>query len=460
MLASLVTRKNASTLPLLPMDEAAFQAWSRRQSKARRAWLDRSEFAPRGNRVLLVPGPKGPSLALLGTSEKGPWPYAGAAQRLPPGRYRLDGTRSEEDATDAATGWALAHYRFDRYQTGAAKKPRELIWPKGADRAEVRRRVESTGWVRDLINTPAEDLGPAELTEEAKRLAARYGAKARVVSKKRLRDGFPMVHAVGRGSEREPRLIDLTWGAPGAPTLTLVGKGVCFDSGGLDLKSSGGMLRMKKDMGGAALVLGLALRIMDAGLPVRLRVLVPTVENMPGPGAFRPLDVLTSRSGKTVEVSNTDAEGRLILADALCLADEEAPGLIIDCATLTGSARMAVGPEITPFFTRDRALADAFAGSARRVRDPVWRLPLHGGYRRHLDSRVADLKNAASTSMAGSITAALFLREFVGRDTPWLHLDVFGWNDYARPGRPIGGEGNGLDALWAFVKARYGASES
>jgi leucyl aminopeptidase len=254
--------------------------------------------------------------------------------------------------------------------------------------------------------------------------------------------------------------VDLRWGDAAHPKLTLVGKGVCFDSGGLDLKNAAGMLRMKKDMGGAAIVLGLAKLVMDAALPVRLRVLVPAVENLPGPGAYRPLDVLQTRKGLTVEVSNTDAEGRLILADALAEADREGPELLIDVATLTGSARLALGTEITPFFSTDRGLADALARAARRTHDPVWRLPLHRPYRRHLDSRVADLKNAPSTSLAGSITAALFLREFVDAAERWLHLDVFGWVDSAKPGRPIGGEATGMRAVWAMLKDRYaGASE-
>jgi len=332
----------------------------------------------------------------------------------------------------------------------------ETTVPAGADRAEARRVIEAVGMVRDLVNTPASDLGPEELCEAGRALGERYGAKSRVVTGARLAREYPAIATVGRGSARAPRLFDLTWGSAKNPRLTLVGKGVCFDSGGLDLKNAAGMLRMKKDMGGAAHALALAGMVMDAGLPVRLRVLVPAVENMPGPNAYRPLDVIRMRKGVTVEVTNTDAEGRLVLADALTEADREKPDLLIDLATLTGAARLALGTELTPFFSSQKKLADDFARHARAVRDPVWRLPLHRGYRRHLESKVADLKNAASIQFAGAITAALFLREFVSESASWLHLDLFGWNDHARPGRPIGADATGLRALWALIQERYG----
>jgi leucyl aminopeptidase len=317
--------------------------------------------------------------------------------------------------------------------------------------------IEAVGMVRDLINAPAQDLGPSELTDAAIALAKEFDARSRVVSGRSLADGYPAIFAVGRGSARAPRLIDLHWGSPRAPKVTLVGKGVCFDSGGLDLKNAAGMLRMKKDMAGAAIVLGLARMIMDAELPIRLRVLIPAVENLPGPDAYRPLDVIRTRKGLTVEISNTDAEGRLILADALAEADREKPDLLVDVATLTGAARLALGTELTPFFSSDRKLAEDLLRVGRDVRDPFWRLPLHRGYRRHLESRVADLKNAASMQLAGAITAALFLREFVSDTERWLHLDVFGWNDNPRPGRPVGGEPTGMRGLWLLLEERYGA---
>jgi leucyl aminopeptidase len=455
VLRTLVARSTARTVPIIVVDQAAYTAWRKKQSATRRAWLDGNAFVPSGHRVCLVPGSGGVSLALLGTSDSGPWTWATAAQRLPPGRYRIESVTSPEEATDAAIGWALASYAFDRYLSSPDRPRRELVWPAGADRDEARRQLEAISLVRDLINTPAEALGPAELARAAVELGEAHAARVKTVAGKALRSGYPMIHAVGRGSARGPRLVDLQWGDAKRPKLTLVGKGVCFDSGGLDLKNAAGMLRMKKDMGGAAIALGLAKLVMDAELPVRLRVLIPAVENLPGPDAMRPLDVLKSRKGLTVEVSNTDAEGRLVLADALAEADSEGPDLLIDIATLTGSARLALGTEITPFFTTDKKVADELAKHARRARDPVWRMPLHGGYRRHLESKVADLKNAPSTQLAGAITAALFLREFVEKTGAWLHLDVFGWIDNAKAGRPLGGEATGMRAVWELLRARY-----
>ncbi len=462
VLKTLVTRRNAGTLPIIVVDRDGFDAWLQEQDGTTARWVPASRFEPSGNRVLVVPREDGaPSFALFGRGEGGLWSWAAAAQRLPPGRYRIDAALSPEEATDAAIGWALEAYAFDRYATRAEPgSPRELIWPAGADRPEVRRMVEAVGMVRDLVNTPAEDLGPAELAAAARELGRRHGARTTVISGARLEREYPLVHAVGRGSPRAPQLVDLRWGKPDHPKLTLVGKGVCFDSGGLDLKGPSSMLRMKKDMGGAAHVLGLASLIMDAKLPVRLRVLVPAVENMPGPGAYRPLDVLKTRKGLTVEVGNTDAEGRLILADALAEADREKPDLLIDVATLTGAARVALGTELTPFFSTERKLADDLLRIGRKERDLVWRLPLHRGYRRHLDSRVADIKNAATTSLAGAITAALFLREFIDETERWLHLDIFSWSDHARPGRPLGGDATGLRALWALLKERYAGKKA
>ncbi len=456
VLESLVARRHARTVPLVVVDRAGFVRWLSRQDRATARWLAANAFEPSGNRVALVPGEDGPSLALFARAEGGPWAWAAAAQRLPPGRYAIEGALEPEEATDAAIGWALEAYTFDRYLTRRdAGARRELVWPAGADREEARRVLEAVGMVRDLVNTPAADLGPAELAAEARALGRRYGARTRVVTAAALAREYPAVHAVGRGSARAPRLVDLRWGRAGDPRLTLVGKGVCFDSGGLDLKNSAGMQRMKKDMAGAAHALALARLVMDARLPVRLRVLLPCVENLPGPNAYRPLDVLSTRKGLTVEVSNTDAEGRLLLADALAEADRERPDLLVDIATLTGSARIALGTELTPFFSSDRKLADDLARHGRKARDPVWRLPLHRGYRRHLESKVADLKNAPSIQLAGAIIAALFLREFVTETERWLHLDIFGWTDHARPGRPLGAEATGLRALWALVKERY-----
>jgi leucyl aminopeptidase len=452
----LVARASAATVAIVPVDRDTFPAWLARQDRARARWIEANGFEPRGNRVLLLPDADGVRTALFGRGEGGLFSWSNAAQKLPAGRYRIDAELSARSATEAAIGWALERYDFDRYRNKTSPRAaRELVWPAAADRGEALRTISAITRARDLINTPAADLGPAELASEARRVGREHDAKVRVISGAALAEGYPLVHAVGRGSSRRPVLIDLTWGKPKAPRLTLVGKGVCFDSGGLDLKNAQGMLRMKKDMAGAATVLSLAHLIMDAGLPVRLRVLIPAVENLPGEDAYRPLDVLRSRKGTTIEVTNTDAEGRLILADALAEADREEPDLLIDVATLTGSARLAVGTEITPFFSSDTKLADELFEHGQSAREPVWRLPLHKGYRRHLESRVADLKNAPSVQLAGAITAALFLREFVTRSPRWLHLDIFGWNDSAKAGRPAGGEPSGMRALWSLIRARY-----
>ena len=453
VLRSLVTRRSATTLPIVPLDSTTLPKWRRSQPKPIRAWLDANGFEATGNRPLLIPGPKGAALALLGRTEESPWTWASAAQRLPAGRYIIDAELEPKQATEAAIGWALASYAYDEHRSSPREIDRKLVWPKGADRAEAKRQIEAIGWVRDLINTPAGQLGPSELVEAARSIR---GARVRAIKGRRLAEGFPAVAAVGGGSARAPQLIDLRWGDTQHPRLTLVGKGVCFDSGGLNVKSASGMLRMKKDMGGAALLLGLARMIVDRGLPVRLRLLIPAVENLAGPQAYRPGDVIRTRAGKSVEITNTDAEGRVILADALAAASDESPDLLIDAATLTGSARSAVGAELVPFWTRSATLAEALVKAGRSAREPVWQLPLHSPYRRHLDSRIADLKNAASTHQAGASIAALFLREFVEAPERWIHLDVFGWNAASRPGRPAGGEATGLRALWALLGDRYG----
>lgn len=447
-----MTRKSARTIPIVPVDEDGLRAWLRGRPRATRRWVAASGFEAKGHRTLAVPGEHGPALALLGRGDESLWAWAAARQRLPAGRYRVDAALTPEQATEAAIGWALASYRFDRYRSETPPGVHELVWPAGADRAEATRQIDAIARVRDWINTPAEDLGPAELADAARSIS---GAEVKIVRGKKLEEGFPAVHAVGRGSARAPLLIDLAAGPPTAPKVTLVGKGVCFDSGGLDLKSSSGMLHMKKDMGGAAIALGLAGLILDAGLPIRLRVLVPAVENLPGPGAIRPGDVIRTRRGKTIEITNTDAEGRVILADALAAAAEDAPELLLDFATLTGAARVAVGNEITPFWTKDSELAHALGEAGRIAHDPVWRMPLHRGYRRHLDSDLADLKNAPATGLAGATIAALFLEEFVEGAKTWAHFDTPAWNDRSRPGRPIGGEATGLRAAWRVLRARY-----
>jgi leucyl aminopeptidase len=377
------------------------------------------------------------------------------ATLLPAGHYRFANT--PHDARLAALAVALGSYKFTRYRKAEASGV-TLALSNEVDGADVSRIAEGVALARDLINTPANDMGPAELEEAARTLAARHGAKASaIVGDELLTQNFPLIHAVGRASPRAPRLVDFTWGDAAAPKITLVGKGVCFDTGGLDLKPSSGMLTMKKDMGGAACVLAAAHMIMDAKLKVRLRVLIPAVENSVSGAAFRPLDIYKSRKGITVEIGNTDAEGRLVLADALALADEEAPTLIADMATLTGAARVALGPDLPPFYTHDDTFAADLAQHARAEQDPLWRMPLWKPYDSMLDSKVADMNNVSSGAFAGSITAALFLNRFVEKAKTWAHFDVYGWTPSAKPARPEGGECQAARALYALLKERYGA---
>lgn len=384
---------------------------------------------------------------------------AAAAEKLPAGVYRLGNVPDFCGGAQAALAWLLGGYSFDRYKKKTARKAR-LVLPQGVDGAEVSRIAESLFLARDLINTPANDMGPAELEAASRALAKRHGAKVSVISGAALARNYPLIAAVGQGSDRAPRLIEFAWGRPGAPRVTLVGKGVCFDTGGLDIKPSAAMLTMKKDMGGAACALAVAGMVMDAKLNLRLRVLIPAVENSVSGNAMRPGDVFKSRKGLTVEIGNTDAEGRLILADALSNADDENPELLIDIATLTGAARAATGMELPPFFTDDEKLAADLSRAGKETQDPVWRLPLWRGYEDTISSRVADLNNNPAYNYAGAITAALFLNRFVAKTKSWAHLDIPAWIDRARPGRPIGGEANGARAIYALLKERYGGGGS
>jgi len=441
---------------LLPV--GAFPAWLDAQPGSRRAWLDSIGFKAEPGKLALLPGPDGAvTAALLITAEPATlWDTAAAPGALPAGLWRLDDPTGALDPAEAALGWALACYRFERYRKPGDPPPR-LAVPDAAARSRAEVVAGAIGFARDLVNTPANDLGPAELEAAAAALALEAGAAfSSIVGDALLEQNWPMVHAVGAASPRPPRLIELLWGEPGAPKLTLVGKGVCFDTGGLDIKPSSAMLLMKKDMAGAALMLGLAKAITGLGLPVRLRVLIPAVENAVGGRAFRPGDVLRSRKGLTVEIGNTDAEGRLILADALAEADGERPDLLIDAATLTGAARVALGPELPALFTPDDALARELLEAGERTAEPLWRLPLHAPYRRYLDSKLADINNTGQKNFAGAITAALFLKEFVVETRAWAHLDIFGWNDESRPGRPRGGEATALRPLLAAIERRFG----
>ena len=422
------------------------------------AWAASAGFTAAEGAVLLVPGGEGSVARVLfglgASAARRPPLLAGKlATALPTGTYRL--AVGFDDPGLAALAFALGAYRFTRYRSGGGATPR-LVIPEGVDADRLARIVDGVTLARDLTNTASNDLGPEELAEAAVVLAHRHGASVSVVEGDALASGFPLVHAVGAAAvpARAPRLVDFVWGDPTHLKVTLVGKGVCFDTGGLDIKPSSGMLLMKKDMGGAANVLGLAHMIMDARLRVRLRVLVPAVENAISGAAFRPGDVLKSRKGLTVEIGNTDAEGRLVLADALTFAAEESPALVIDLATLTGAARVAVGPDVVPFYTADDALAADLARHAGAAADPAWRMPLWRPYMSLLDSKVADINNAGASPHAGSITAALFLSRFVPEETTWLHGDIFAWTPSAKPGKPEGAEAQLIRALYGLIEER------
>jgi leucyl aminopeptidase len=436
---------------------AALDGWLAAQPPRARAAVAAARFSAKAGEFALLPGDGAEDWsAAVGAPEAlGPWDLAAAAARLPEGVYRL----AEGGPGAAALGWLLAHHRFDRYREAPEPiPPRILLTAEPARIAPAVALAEAVALVRDLVDTPAGDLGPAELEAAVRELARPFDAKVAVTAGEALATGFPMVHAVGRAAApaRAPRLIELEWGDPAHPRLALVGKGVVFDSGGLDIKPSSGMRLMKKDMGGAAHALALARLVMRARLPVRLHLVIPAVENAIAGDSFRPGDVLRSRKGPTVEIGNTDAEGRLILADALALAAEREPALILDFATLTGAARVALGPDLPALFANDDALGAALAAAAAAVEDPLWRLPLHPGYREMLQSDVADLNNAPEGGMAGAITAALFLERFVPAAIPWAHLDTFSWRPAPKPGRPRGGEALGLRAAWAMILDRFG----
>ena len=425
-----------------------------------RAFADAAGFEPRAGRHLLMPAPDGGLAGVLfgldaeDNPARDPFLPGRLPGLLPKGTYRFVDPPGE--ARLAALSFALGSYQFSRYRKPDAKDVRLEI-PGAVDGEDLTRIIEGVFLARDLINTPANDMGPAELEAAARRLAEQHGAKIQsVVGDDLLGKNFPLVHAVGRAANGAPRLIDMTWGDEAAPRVTLVGKGVCFDTGGLDIKPDSAMLLMKKDMGGAASVLALAHMIMGRGLKLRLRVVIPAVENAISGDAFRPRDVYRSRKGLSVEIGNTDAEGRLILADALSLADEEAPELLVDMGTLTGAARVALGPDLPPFYTHDEDLAAAILRHAGAENDPLWRLPLWPAYDAMLDSKVADLGNIGTGGFAGSIICALFLNRFVAAAKSWLHLDIYAWTPSAKAGRPEGGECQAARAVYAYLAARYG----
>ena len=444
------------SLPLHVIAKSGLEHWMAGQTAAVRGWLTATGFDAALGDARALPGPDGALIgAVVGYGDakartRTRFGLARAVGSLPAGCYHLIADLDASALSEAALGWLFASYRFGRY---AVAKPAlaTLKAPPGVDARRLEIVAAGEALTRDLINTPASDMGPDELEAAVLDLAARFGARAQVIrGEALLAQNFPMIHAVGRASPRAPRLLDLRWGTAG-PKLTLVGKGVCFDTGGLDLKPSTGMLLMKKDMGGAATVIGLAQMIMALDLPVQLRLLVPAVENAVSGNAMRPRDILTSRKGLTVEVNNTDAEGRLVLADALALACEEAPDWLISMATLTGAARVAVGPDLAPYFTDDPRIAAALEAAAVACRDPVWRLPFWDPYEADIEPGIADLDNAPSGGFAGAVTAALFLRRFAEAAPSYTHFDIYGWNPTDAPGRPKGGVGMGARAILAAL---------
>jgi leucyl aminopeptidase len=453
------TAPGESAVPITFVTQSTWEAVRDGLSPTANRFAAANGFTAAAGKCLIVPDPDGNiAQVLFGIEEQSaksrdlfrPGLLPGL---LPRGVYRF--ANSPHDTRLGALAFALGSYRFERYRKSEPPDVR-LVPPDGIDRSDIMRTAEAAKLARDLINTPANDMGPEQLAQAAEQVAARYGASFNcIVGDELTRESFPLIHAVGMASTRAPRLIDIAWGDPVHPKITLVGKGVCFDTGGLDLKPSSGMLIMKKDMGGAANVLALAQMVMDAKLKVRLRVLIPAVENAVSGSAFRPLDIFPSRKGLSVEIGNTDAEGRLVLADALALADEEKPDLLIDMGTLTGAARVALGPDLPPFYTNDETLAVDLARCAREQNDPLWRMPLWPPYDSWLDSKLATLTNAPSGTFAGSITCALFLQRFVEHARSWLHLDIFAWTPQGKPGRPEGGECQAARAIYQLLGERY-----
>jgi leucyl aminopeptidase len=454
----LLQKSAAGATPIHVVDRARFDTHLKTTPAITRRWLQATGFRGEADRHVLVPADDGSLKEVWAcvSDAASPWALAALPQALPAGRYRLADDGLAVDGTAAALSWELGSYRFDAYKA-TAREPAALVLAPDLDAERGLMLATAIASVRDLVNTPAEHMGPAELAEAVKLVAKQHGAKVKaVVGDALLKAGFPAIHAVGRAATRAPRLIELNWGSPKHPRLTLVGKGVCFDSGGLDIKSPEGMRLMKKDMGGAANALGLAQMIMALKLPVRLQLLIPAVENAIAGNAYRPGDVFRTRAGLQIEIGNTDAEGRVILCDALAYAAESKPALMIDLATLTGAARTALGPALPALFCRDMALARRLVDDGLALNDPLWHLPLWGDYHAGIESGIADIVNTGRNAMGGAINAALFLADFVPADQPWLHIDLFAWNDQARPGRPVGGEAQTLRTLLAYLEDRFG----
>ena len=457
MAHNLIARARKDTVPITVIPADKVEAWRRYLPASARDWLKGAGFSGKAGASVLMPALDGgvDTVVFVTDDASDMWSWSTLASQLPLGSYAIKGRLAKSVSDDAALGWGLSAYEFTRYRKARVKRP-DLVWPRNAERDRVGRMLDAITLVRDLINTPAEDLGPSELADEFRKVGRGFKAKVRVTTGDALlKANYPMIHMVGRASDDAPRLLDMRWGARG-PRITLVGKGVCFDTGGLDLKPAAGMLRMKKDMGGAAHALALGQLIMAARLPVRLRVLIGAVENAVAGNAYRPWDVLTTRKGITVENANTDAEGRLVIGDCLAEASTEKPDLLLDFATLTGAARVAVGTGIAAVFANDDKLYGDLEKHADATGDPVWRLPLHKPYRALIDSKVADVSSASDGPFGGAITAALFLQEFVDDDVPWAHFDIMAWNLGSRPGRPTGGEAQGLRAAFAMIEERFG----
>ncbi len=440
--------------PILATDAKRLPRLLEKLTPAQRRWVEAGGFEGKAHTHCAVPGSKGGiELVIVGVRDgDDPWALAGLPLKLAPGRYALGKGTVAIGEDRAAFGWALGSYQFTRYKK-ARRKPASLQLEPSAKVARALGEAEAVKLVRDLVNTPAEDMGPAELSDVVREQAELFGAEFdEWVGDELLAQNFPAIHAVGRAAARPPRLLELNWGNPKHPRLAIVGKGVCFDTGGLDIKGAEGMRLMKKDMGGAAHAIALARLVMQRELPYRLQLLVPAVENSIAGNAYRPGDVVRTRHGHTVEIGNTDAEGRVVLCDALAYAVEDKPRLVIDFATLTGAARVALGPELPALFANDDKLAARLIAASESVEDPVWRLPLWRNYRRLFDSEVADFNNAGKGGFAGAIVGALFLDWFVPETTPWAHFDTYAWNDASKPGRPVGGDAMGLRAAFAALE--------
>ena len=449
--------ENQVITPLRPVNRGGLEDWKKSASPAQAKWVEDSGFKAKSGQFCAVPGSDGVLESwLFGVREQGfLYRLCSVAAGLPQSVYRLDCDWSRQQRVQASLGWGLACYRFDRYK--ADKRPRPVLLLDQDIDDEVRSLCEAQCLVRDLVNTPTEHMGPSQLADAVTLQADRFEAKYNcVMGDELLTQNFPAIHAVGRASSRPPRLLELTWGAEEAPVLALVGKGVCFDTGGLDLKTAAGMLFMKKDMGGAAHALALARLVMENQMPVRLKLLIPAVENSVAGNAYRPGDVIPSRKGLSVEIGNTDAEGRVVLSDALSYACEALPDLIIDFATLTGAARIALGADLPPLFSNRDEVSLGIQQAGVEVEDPMWTMPLYQPYRKLIESPIADLSNTGKSAYGGCITAALFLEHFVEPEIPWVHIDTFAWNQSNRPGRPQGGEALGLRAVFRYLQSRYG----